>query len=164
VARTHTSEPPAILQNYELITHPSRSLVTWYSFSVGAIEIPLPDCTEGGLITRLQAACDLFPKLASFALLFWLPDCTGATTLMMAAFFSVDNRSFTIILLGTYLLHSCTHCDLDHSHSLLHMPRNTVTWSSFSVGRAMVVPLPNCTGALYQSPRWQLPGRWQQNI
>jgi len=44
------------------------------------------------------------------------------------------------------LLHSCTHYDLDHSCSILHKWRGTVTWFSFSVGKAIQVSIPNRTG------------------
>ena len=63
-----------------------------------------------------------------------------------------------------HLLHSCPRCDLNHSCSILHKSRDTFTWSSFSVGRAMEVSIPNRTEAHYQSARRQLPWRWQQKI
>ena len=61
------------------------------------------------------------------------------------------------ILYDNIIMHlslSCTHCDLDQSCCILHMSRDTVTWSSFTVGRAMEVSiktlrgtLPDCTAA-----------------
>ena len=44
-----------------------------------------------------------------------------------------------------HLLHSCTQCHLYHASSILHNSRDNVTWSSFSVGRAMEASIPNCT-------------------
>jgi len=45
----------------------------------------------------------------------------------------------------------CTYCTLalsvtySHASSILHNSRDNVTWSSFSVGRAMEASIPNCT-------------------
>ena len=47
-------------------------------------------------------------------------------------FFSRKQKLFDKIIM--HLLHTCTHCDLDYSSSILHKFPITVTWISFIVG------------------------------
>jgi len=81
-----------------------------------------------------------------------IPKRTEANTLKMAAKNLVESRSFLIIWnKATYT--TLAPISLTPSCTILHMSRDTVTWSSFSVGRAMEVTIPNRTKAHYQSPR-----------
>ena len=74
----------------------------------------------------------------------WVPDFTGATTLMMAVFCPRKTGPFDYIIL--HLLHSCTQSDLEHSCSLLHKSRDNFTLISFKVGRAMEQSIPKSAG------------------
>jgi hypothetical protein len=64
----------------------------------------------------------------------------------------------------THLMHSITHCDLDHSCTILYKLRDTVKWSSFIVGRAIEISMPNFKMSHYQTARRQIPWRWLQKI
>jgi len=89
-----------------------------------------------------------FSNLGAFAH-FLLPDSTGNHPDDGCIFSNRKPFLFNNIIM--HLLQSYTHCYLDHSCSILHKLRDTVTWFSFSVGRAMEVPIPNCTGTHYQT-------------
>jgi len=73
------------------------------------------------------------PLLLGFCQFFWLPDCTGGNHPDDGCFFPcLKPILYNNIIM--HLLHSCTHFDLDHSCSILHKSRDTVTWSSFREG------------------------------
>jgi len=87
--------------------------------------------------------------------MYWLPDSTEWTTLMMAAFFPAETRIFSIRKLCTYsLLHTRLIRTL-----LLHTPQ--VTWYRHVffviVGWAMLLSIPNCTEAHYGTARRKYP-------
>ena len=94
-------------------------------------------------ITRLHGG--FFPKFGGFCPFFDYQTARGLPPWWWQFFLLRKPIIFNNIIM--HLIHSYTHFDLDHSCSTLHMSRYTVTWSSFSVGRAMETPLPNWTAA-----------------
>jgi len=80
---------------------------------------------------------------------------------MVRAFFSAE-KPILFDNIVVHLLHSRTHCDLDHSWSIHHKSSDTVARFSCNVRRAMEESIPNDTGAHYQTSRRQLPWRWLQ--
>jgi len=69
-------------------------------------------------------------------------------------FCSLEPIMFVTII--KHLLHFCTHCDFDDSCFILHKSRYTVKRSSFSVGKAIEVLVPNCTGHITARQQLQI--------
>jgi len=115
----------------------TRGLVTWSSFSIGFMEILLQDCTGANHQTARRL---FFPEFFRLLPIFWLPDCTGKPTSWWQNFFSRKTILFNNIIMQ--LLHSCIHCDLDNSCSILHKSRD---------GFRPFFGLPDCTGTLPKS-------------
>ena len=70
----------------------------------------LPDCTAAG-----GTGASAF---------FWLPDCTGQPPWLWLLFPHRKPIILNIVVIIIHLLHSCIHCDLDHSCSKLHKSRD----------------------------------------
>jgi len=138
--------------------------------------VTIPDCTTANILKKavknlverriFLIKCTKPPRILVFPSEFWgfypfldYKAAQGASTLMMAAFFSLKPILFDNTIM--HLLHSCTHCDLDHSCSILHKSHDTATWSSLSLGRALEVSIQNYTGAHYQTSLRKL-NWWQQ--
>ena len=116
-------------------------------------DFPLPDC-KGDARTLPNCTAALFiSKFEGFCTFYDYKTVRGHTAKLHGGFFPPIFRAFTHFLttrlhggdhpddgsffhsrkpilfdnIIMHLLHSCTHCDLNHSYSLLHMSRDTVT-------------------------------------
>jgi len=149
--------------------HQSCSLVTWFYFSavghggnstrlyggarfkhylgiflfpnLGAFAHFLTTRLNWGILSNCTAA--FFPDLGGFCPFWYYQTTRGQPPCWWQHFLSRKSILFSNITM--HFLHSYTHRDLDHSCSIFHKSRGTAIWSSFIVGRAMEVTLPDCT-------------------
>ena len=129
-----------------------------FHLAQGPWKVLLQDCTAA----HYQSARRLFsPQFSGPSPISWLTDCTGSATPMMAAFFPVEKRSFSLILLCTYYILAFT-CNLDHSCSILKSRDGFYHFFDYQTVRGLITPLhggfefvgacahfllPDCTGA-----------------
>ena len=111
----------------------SRGLVTWPSFSAGAMEVLLQNCTVH--TTSLHGGFYFFPNLEGLHPFIDYHSARGNHPDDGSIFPSRKPILFGDIIM--HFLHSCIHCDLDHYCSTLHKSRDGF-WHFFR--------LPDCTG------------------